>query len=248
MKIGRPTFRIIRCAQLATALALLPARSPAAATLEPSTFNRYEVILNRRPFGAAPVEEEPAPVRPTVPTGPSFADSLKLVALTAKQGDVRVGFVDTKLKPPKTYFLFVGDSQDGIVVVSASYEDERVVLRKDGEERTLSMAAGGRVVETARPGTPADARPSDIGARVATSSTGNRRPVPRVLSPGRQARLAEERRRAEIIPELHGQVLEKHLQEYNMQAIRSGAPPLPIPLTPEQDAQLVEEGILPPAE
>ena len=33
-----------------------------------------------------------------------------------------------------------------------------------------------------------------------------------------------------------------------MQAIRDGAPALPIALTPEQDAQLVAEGVLPPAE
>jgi hypothetical protein len=90
-------------------------------------FSRYEVILSRRPFGEAPATTEPGPVVPTpVPTGPSFADSLKLVALTYSQGDVRVGFVDTIMQPPKTYFLFVGESQDGIEVVSASYDDERV--------------------------------------------------------------------------------------------------------------------------
>ena len=41
---------------------------------------------------------------------------------------------------------------------------------------------------------------------------------------------------------------QKELQEYNMDLIRSGLPSLPIPLTPEQDKQLVEEGILPPLE
>jgi len=210
-------------------------------------FSRYEVILNRRPFGEPPaVAAEPVVQQPVV-TGPSFADSLKLVALTYSQGDIRVGFVDSKAKPPKTYFLFVGDSQDGIEVVSASYDDERVVLRKDGDERTLSMSSGGRVVASVRPATPADVRPA-IGASPRAASPGSRAPAPRVLSPGRQMRLEEERRRAEMVPELHGQVLEKHLQEYNLQAIRSGAPALPIPLTPEQDAQLVEEGFLPPEE
>jgi hypothetical protein len=42
-----------------------------------------------------------------------------------------------------------------------------------------------------------------------------------------------------------GEALKKHLQDYNMEIIRKGLPPLPIPLTPEQDRQLVEEGILP---
>jgi hypothetical protein len=42
--------------------------------------------------------------------------------------------------------------------------------------------------------------------------------------------------------------MEHQLQEYQMQAIREGREPLPIPLTPEIDQQLVNEGVLPPAE
>lgn len=235
--------------RLSILLVLVTLAGPAAqARVE--EFSRYEVILSRRPFGEPPPEVaatvDPKPVQ----TGPSFADSLKLVALTYSQGDVRVGFIETSMQPPKTYFLFVGESQDGIEVVSASYDDEQVVLRKDGDERTLGMTTGGCVVQAARAATPVD-RPNaaaiGMASRPAAPGT-SRRPVARVLSPGRQLRLEEERRRAETIPDLHGQVLEKHLQEYNMQAIREGAPPLPIPLTPEQDAKLVEEGVLPPME
>ena len=45
---------------------------------------------------------------------------------------------------------------------------------------------------------------------------------------------------------LTGESLQKHLQEYQMELIRTGQPPLPIALTPEMDAQLVKEGVLPP--
>ena len=38
----------------------------------------------------------------------------------------------------------------------------------------------------------------------------------------------------------------ENLREYQMEVIRSGMPPLPIPLTEEMDAQLVAEGVLPP--
>jgi hypothetical protein len=44
------------------------------------------------------------------------------------------------------------------------------------------------------------------------------------------------------------QDLQKHLQEYQMDLIRSGGakgPPLPLPLTPEMDQKLVDEGVLP---
>lgn len=214
-------------------------------------FSRYEVILARRPFGEPPPAEAVDPGQGPGPetAGPSFADSLRIVALTYSQGDVRVGFVDSAKTPPKTYFLFVGERQDGIEVVSASYEEERAVLRKEGDERTLSMAQGGRVVETVRPaaGGAAPVRPGAEALMQArrTGPAGGRTASPRVLSPGRQMRLEEEQRRLETLPDLHGQVLEKHLQEYNMEAIRSGAPPLPIPLTEEQDAQLVTEGLLP---
>ena len=46
-------------------------------------------------------------------------------------------------------------------------------------------------------------------------------------------------------PKYTGDELEKRLQEYQMEVIRQGLPPLPIPLTPEMDSQLVQEGILP---
>jgi hypothetical protein len=213
-------------------------------------FSRYDVILNRRPFGEAPVADATAGENIAATAGPSFADTLRIVAFTCSQDDIRVGFVDSSKTPPKTYFLFVGENQDGIEVVSANYEEEQAVLRKDGEERTLRIGGGGREANTAR----VTAVAAGVEA-VSTTSGGKsgsrpaaaeRTKPPRRLSAGRQLRMEEEQRRAETIPDLHGQVLERHLQEYNMQAIRSGAPPLPIPLTEEQDAQLVSEGVLPP--
>ena len=42
------------------------------------------------------------------------------------------------------------------------------------------------------------------------------------------------------------QEIRENLQEYQMEVIRSGMPPLPIPLTEEMDAQLVAEGVLEP--
>lgn len=211
---------------------------------EARAFDRYEIILTRRPFGEPPAEPQPSPI-PAVPAGPSFIETIRLVALTISEGDVRVGFMDTRPNPPKTYFLFVGESQDGIEVVSADYENESAVLRKAGEERSIRMSSrsggGGTAASLARGGARGTPRSS-------SSSQAGRTVTPRRISAARQARIDERRRRAETMPALHGAVLEKHLQEYNMQAIREGAPPLPIPLTAEQDAQLVAEGILPPLE
>ena len=45
-----------------------------------------------------------------------------------------------------------------------------------------------------------------------------------------------------------GEELEKHLQNYQMEVIRQGLPPLPVQLTADRDAQLVSEGFLPPVD
>lgn len=228
---------------------LLP--PPAGATT--ADFSRYSVILNRRPFGdTTPADVAHSITLPETST-PSFIDSLRMVALTCSREDIRVGFIDSSKTPPKTYFLYVGELQDGIEVVSANYEEEWAKVRKDGEERTLHMNTPGRMTaETSRTLTgTADSGSFEAGSSgrsLSKSNAARRTLVPRQLSEGRRLRMEEERRRQETLPDLHGQVLEKHLQEYNMQAIRSGAPPLPIPLTEAQDAQLVSEGLLPSVE
>jgi hypothetical protein len=52
-------------------------------------------------------------------------------------------------------------------------------------------------------------------------------------------------------PRLTGEALKEHLKNYQMDLIRAGGkkgPPLPMALTPEMDAKLVEEGVLPSVE
>ncbi len=48
--------------------------------------------------------------------------------------------------------------------------------------------------------------------------------------------------------ELSREEVDNLLQEYQKELIRKGMKPLPIPLTPETDRELVEEGLLPPLE
>ncbi|MFU8780821.1 MAG: hypothetical protein ACNA71_07320 [Kiritimatiellia bacterium] len=206
-------------------------------------FGRYQVILDRRPFGDAPAQE--VAVAPTRPSGPMLVDALRLVAMTIRQGDIRVGLVDGNVQPPRTYFLFVGEEESGIRVVSADYDAETAVVEREGQQRTFRLGggSGSRAATTAGPGMIAGVAPESGANR----DRGRVRPRGRI-SEGRRQRMEEEQRRLEQVPELTGAVLERHLQEYNLQVIREGMPPLPIPLTPEQDAQLVAEGVLPPLE
>jgi hypothetical protein len=46
--------------------------------------------------------------------------------------------------------------------------------------------------------------------------------------------------------ESHSEELQRQMQEYQMDMIRQGLPPLAIPLTPESEQQLIKEGYLSP--
>ncbi len=216
---------------------LLAAVIPIEAAL--GDFSRYEVILARRPFGEAPAELDADIAASVQPVGPSFADRLQMCAITAVGDSLRVGFIDSSSKPPKSYYLFVGESEDGITVVSADYEAETALLRKGAEERQLAMGGGSTASGVSMAAVKSGA--------VSLNRTRRRR---KSLTP---EELIEKRRKAieEKTPILSGQVYEAHIRKYNMELIRAGGqlgPPLPVTLTAEEDAKLVEEGVLPPVE
>ena len=117
----------------------------ASASLCAADFTRYQVILDRMPFG---VEAVPAPppgpgVGPNgkpLPPPDSFIKTLKMCAVTrhALTGRLQVGLVDTATK--KNYFIAVGDTEDGITVVEADYDGETALLRKNDQEGRLTMS------------------------------------------------------------------------------------------------------------
>jgi hypothetical protein len=261
MKNKRITFGNAGVYRLAGGLALLLALSPAAATVEHAEFNRYEIILNRRPFGAAPPEAVPVPGRDIKPPPPpEFAARLKMVAITDRGGQVRVGFVDNSETPPKPYYLLVGDSQNGYQVISADYQRETAVVSKDGHEVPLSMsAAAGNIVASS--GLASNQQSTDSARRSRNPQIGIKR------STLTRAQYEQEReagiRGAPVAPhmalnqnkdapsmaDLPPEVREAAMRKYNMELIRAGGEkgiPLPIPLTPEEDDMLVTEGVLPP--
>lgn len=193
-------------------------------------FDRYRIILTRKPFGEAPPPEK-KPER-VVPPGESFARIYRMCALLeVEDGGLRIGLVNSKTK--EDFFLGVGEVKDGVELVSASYEDEEAVLKK-GSEMVIIKLQSGEIQSLA---------PSEQKKRL------ERKPKGR-LSYAERRKAREERRRAKPPPKpkYEGAELEKHLQEYQMEVIRQGLPPLPIPLTPEMDDQLVSEGVLPPVE
>lgn len=198
---------------------------------------KYQVILDRMPFGEEPTPESiAAAAAQAQPPRESFTKNLKMCALTRNflSGKVQVGLTDAVSK--KSYFLGVGESEDGIDVVEVDYDREKALLRRGGEEAWMGMNDVSQPVTAAPP--------------VVASTRRGPRPAAAAATPGRPAQKVVREVKNEK-PKLSGEALTKHLQDYQMDLIRAGGdkgPPLPMELTPEMDAQLVAEGVLPPLE
>jgi hypothetical protein len=275
----------------------------AGAAAAADNFSRYEVILDRKPFGQ---ELAPAPAL-VIPPGESVVNKVKMTAVVRDEaGVVRVGIVD--LKDKRNYLLGIGESLGELEVVEADYELERARLRRGPEDYWVSMLGGSNRFEAVT-GAPAGESRGTTKEPATTAAAPAPRPFalsPRASHPARKGELDQRlsyalrrlqrdaaRRRAEetagsetglvegrvasgtsgvlragqagaktaagddaevarVMQALNSQQDEltpeevaQLLQEYQKTLIRSGQTPLPIPLTPDTDAQLVGEGYLP---
>ncbi len=225
-------------------------------------FSRYQVILDRRPFGEAALASTAESVTPVAPRGPAFTQQLRMCAITARGGRIRVGFLDTGVKPEKTHFLFVGESEDGYEVVEADYEKEAARLRKDGREEWISMRGAddaGFVAGAASRGYTGPVSPTTRSRVVVPPSNITRNRYEREVELGTRARprsavtayknYLDAREKRSGTEDEGQEQRESALRQYNMELIRAGGakgPALPIPLSAEEDAQLVKEGVLAP--
>lgn len=226
-------------------------------------FERYQSIIAAKPFGeVTATSAPPTPLAAAV----SFAKNFRLSALIDdEEGGVRVGLYDTASK--KDYLLSVGDVEDGIELVSASYAEEEAVLRK-GEEMAIIKFQSGEVLALTQEQQVAreKAQKAAVVPSVAISAPTNNGSADSYI---KRRRAREAQRQALVAPPPPAVVstqqagmpngtnrnaaaadkeIQRRLQEYQMEIIRQGLPPLPIPLTEEMDDQLVSEGYLPPRE
>ncbi len=184
-------------------------------------FDRYKVIVDKRPFGEEPIEAEPVQIS----LNQSFARNLRLSMLfEGPDGDVRVGVIDAKNS--KSYILGIGETQDGLELVEADLNASEAMLRKENEVALFKLESG-------------EIEPLSKRQQSERRSSYAERRRARMEAVKKKVSEAEK-------PRLTGEALREHLKEVQMDAIRTGKPPLPMPLTPEMDAQLVAEGVLPP--
>jgi hypothetical protein len=149
------------------------------------------------------------------------------------QGEIRAGFQNKTAKPgdPKSIMLGVGESFRGMKLLAVNLEESSATLDRDGVRVNFSLAKVPMPVT--KNTTVATPRRFNSGFRSPEKPSEPKPSAEPQLSPEQQAQ-----RRAEI---------QENLRQYQMEVLRTGMPPLPIPLTKEMDDQLVSEGILPPA-
>ncbi len=196
-------------------------------------FEKYRSIIEQRPFGttdkpAVPVKKEREGPPPSPPPELSKYWRLSTITVIPNLG-IRVGLRNKKTK--ESYFVGIGDSVGNAKVLDASYDEEKVLLQEGSTKEWIEMDGVG--MASASPATPGP-RPS---RRVSSRKEYAKRVAAR--------RKALTRHRKVEPPKMKGEELKKHLHKLNMEYIRQGKPPLPIQLTPEEDKQLVKEGVLP---
>jgi hypothetical protein len=198
--------------------------SAASTVADDEGFKRYQLILDKQPFGQAPPEADVV----QVPASQSFARNLRLSMLfEGPDGTTRAGIVDNTTK--KSYILRIGEPQEGLEMVEADIKASEAMLRKGNEVALFKLEAG-------------------AGESISRTEQASRQSSYAERRRALLQKIEERRKEAEPPPEpqLTGDALKKHLEQVQMDAIRNGLPPLPLPLTPEMDAQLVSEGLLPP--
>lgn len=200
-------------------------------------FADYEVILRRAPFGELAPEGGAEEEERVVPIQESFAAQMSLVEIKEVKGNDYLLEVSVVDKKDNHYFtLKIGETDDsGVTLLEADYEMDEAMLKKGNEVVVLSMRAGtaGQVLSS-----------SELESRKGEMEK-------KRLSYAERRRLrAEARARPRELPKpkYTGEELERKLQESQMESIRKGMPPLPVQLTPENDAILVAEGFLPPVD
>lgn len=200
---------------------------------------RYRLIIERSPFGKEEVAAPAVTDRQQQQIEERVEQQLRLCLLSESEatGEMFAGFQNLRAGAgdPKSVTLMVGESYQSMKLVEIDLDQSSATMEYMNNKITMNMAA---------PTQPAPNQRRLPNARNTRNTTTNNRrfggrlqaqepPEPELSAEEQAARLAEIRAR---------------LQEQQMDIIRKGQPPLPIPLSPEQDDQLVNEGFLEPVQ
>ena len=226
-----------------------------AASAELKSWDRYQCIVDRAPFGPIYREDDPqfnstpdpTTVQEPVDEGPKLSDIIKLSAITVYGGIPAAGFTDST--DNKSYYLYQGKSAGDFTLVEVYANTKSILLRKGTQEEMISMTQN-TPTEAPVPGNAptVSAVPSPRPGRTPGYMDRQRQRVEEERKKAREeARLRaeeeERRKNEEEMDKRTAEEREKKLREYNMELIRTGnGKPLPIELNREELVQLGEEG------
>lgn len=97
-------------------------------------FNRYQVILDKKPFGEVTPSEG---AQTQTALSDVISKELEMKAIIDDGTGIRIGFLDKKSN--KNFFLGVGENHDGLQVVSINYENEEAVVKKGSETAVVKL-------------------------------------------------------------------------------------------------------------
>lgn len=231
--------------QMQKLLLILTAGALSAGAVEYNR-ERYDVIVDRSPFGEDPAialaeKQEAAMSAKEAAEAAKLAQQMEkkirlCYLLETDSGELRAAFENkgAKAGDPRSFMLRLNESIPGMAM-------KLTAIDLANSSATLSMNGKPVTFELTKAATPAPA-PKTAAANAQQQRKfggGFRRAQPEPKEP--EPQLSPEElavKRAEITERL------RHAQ---MDIIRKGQPPLPIPLTQDMDDQLVAEGLLPPA-
>lgn len=202
---------------------------------------KYQLILDKQLLGIEKVTPSPITAPTTVVAEPSWSRDYRMTMITQDQDKLRVGLQN--LKDRSAVLLIEGeDTYPDFRLISGNYQQGIARVSYRGSEYQFMIQSGPDQVSPAP--SPAPMRGNGNNRPRGGDSSSSRSSSPRIRSdesnppsvsvevPTRTFQSREE--------------LQAHLEAQQMDAIRTGKPPLPIPLTKQMDDQLVKEGVLAP--
>jgi len=201
--------------------------------------DKYQIIIDRQPFGRELISPEPSvssikSEAEAIAAAKSAEKELRLCFIfeTAK-GLIRAGFQNKIVKAgePKSIMLGVGDTFKGMKLVDVNIQESTATLDRNGVMIMFSLNKSAK--NTLGNSKTTSTRKFNSGFR---SSNTNDKEIKKEVNVKLTVQQQEQRK----------QEIQESLRQYQMDVIRAGLPPLPVPLTKQMDDQLVAEGVLPP--
>ena len=201
--------------------------------------DKYQIIIDRQPFGRELISPEPS-----VSAINSEAEAIAAAKAAEKElrlcfifettkGLIRAGFQNKIVKAgePKSIMLGVGDTFKGMKLVDVNIQESTATLDRNGVMIMFSLNKSAK--NTLGNSKTTSTRKFNSGFR---SSNTNDKEIKKEVNVKLTVQQQEQRK----------QEIQESLRQYQMDVIRAGLPPLPVPLTKQMDDQLVAEGVLPP--